>query len=839
MIAQKRLTFASSNQISSLMAKMTYIDGFRRIDDLVLNISCLGMLSMFANDEQSSLLSLFLLHLYRFHKIDGLIDKFQTDAEVISSLQSICFDTSKEGTYLQAKVYDSIRVDMLHPEGRLLVDFLHEISTIPDEWYDEYYPQLFDDLLYSISGYQGKSGPFMQPREFSQLIYSLVDLPQGAKVYDPFAGVATFAIGLPKDASFTGQEINGTTYALALMRMMAHGITNWNIYQEDSFTRWRSQTDPVDKDVIRYDFIVSFPPFGLRTNAVGADLKYEWKSKTISPEEYFICNGRCGLTTGGKIAGVFSPSILYQGGTSGRFRENLVRQSWINTIIELPAGLLATTSIGLCVIIFNNDEKRDGSIRFVDAKSFAERQNRVNVLKVDSLLEAIKSSDPKVVRQVELDEIFKNNCILTPNRYFESIQDKIEIPKGFELVELRDLFGLMKGYSTEYDVCRVIKGRDLAPNDVDTPMSFANLTLEPLRNRRCRILNEDGLLLLKVGQLKPTIYKYDSNVTVVCNPNVVALSPKEELFLPYIVSELRKDYVKRQFESKSTGVAMRSVSQGDLLSIKILMPCDRQLQQASYENEQRLLKEQKLKSSEVDEYLKGEREKIFEMMRIRRHRIKPYFSGMLSNIENILEEAELNPGLSLSSELDVDYTVLDAIKNIKSNLEEANELFKNLTTEVNIGEKEVIDLHTFIQEYRYQRTIPSVQFSVEPFQSDLNEEFPNIEFNRENLKEVFDEIVHNAEKHFTPGTRDGMVKIFSYQENGKYCIQIYNNGEPLPDDFDEEKAFTAGYHMDKDGTGQGLFRVKQICDAFGAKIGMDRDYKGYWPVNFYIDFKTV
>ncbi len=818
------------------MTQMTYSDGFRKISSAFSDARLLGGVTYTSSDE---LLLLTLLHLYKFHRFDGRLNQFQVDADIINALNEVCFDPSKEGSGKYAEVYDNIRPGLIRPEGNKLVNFLQSISCIPEGWYEEYFPQLFDDILFSLSEQLGLDGFFMQPKEFSELLFALVNLPRNAKVYDPFAGAASFAFGLPKDASFTGQEINGATYAIALLRLMAHGRMDFDLHNEDCFSHWRSRTYPDDEEIPNFDLIISFPPIGQRRDVREADLEYEWGGRQISLEEFFISNGQYGLSLGGQLAGIFSPSILYQGGVTGRFRENLIRSGQINTVIELPVGLLSMTSIGLCVIIFNNNQHKEDSIRFVDAKSFAERQGRKNVLKVEELLCAISSENPEFVKRASIDDVLRQGCILTPNRYFTKPEDQLQIPEGFELVSLGDIFCDYRGQMSQLDECRTIKGRNLASSDSFEPLEIANLEVEEVRNGRCRLLNDECLLVLRIGQLKPTLFKPDYNIPVTCNSNVTALKPKEEIFYPYIISELRKDYVKKQVEMRSVGVAMRSVSLGDLLGIKILLPCDRHLQQSSFENEQRLVREQKLKSLEIDEYLSAERNKVFEMMRIRKHRIKPYFSGMKSNLENILEEVEEKGALSLDYELDADYTILDAIRNIKNNLDEANRLFSVLTIETNIGEAEPLDLQKYLSDYTYNHTIPIVQFDIQRCCPAECPEFPEVLFNKENLKEVLDELIHNAEKHFAPGQKDAVVQLYSFVENGQYGLLICNNGQPLPEKFDVEKAFNPGYHMDEDGTGQGLFRVKQICDAFGAKLSLERDDSSPWVVNFYIYFKSV
>jgi len=49
-------------------------------------------------------------------------------------------------------------------------------------------------------------------------------LPSGAKVYNPFAGLASFGVFLDGGQHYFGQEYNSTTWAIGYLRILAYEL---------------------------------------------------------------------------------------------------------------------------------------------------------------------------------------------------------------------------------------------------------------------------------------------------------------------------------------------------------------------------------------------------------------------------------------------------------------------------------------------------------------------------------------------------------------------------------------------------------------------------------------
>lgn len=731
--------------------------------------------------------------------------------------------------------YFSSDIDLIDKdiEGFYIEEFFDTLRSIDATWWSRFGRVAISVLIEKVKSWNGKSAVDGElPTTVAHLVDCLVGIKETDVVYNPFAGSASFSILCPGSAKYIGQELEMQAYILGLIRLLVFERDPSTYFQDDPIRHWGRGIS----GETGFDKIISFPPINLKVSRFYYP-DIESPTKQISVEQFVLINGFRSLKPGGKFVGLFSPSVLFS--TNNHFldfRKMLVQERHINTIIQLPAGLLSNTSIGLCLVILNDETSPVDKVRVIDGKSFFIKTKRYNELEVEKLMSAIDSNDGRFVKFVSPKTIANNNYNLIPERYFGEIRENVSVPDGFRLTRLSEIATSYPGQKKTLSACRVIRGKDLLSNGEVPSLSFEELTPEPVKTPSVKVLDKDLLLLQRVGQLKPTLFRYTS-FDISLNPNVVALSLSDEIIPEYLVNELRKDYVSEQVKQMSYGMVIPTLSVKDLLNIKVLVPRDLSLQKASLDNEERLRKDLILKSQQVEDYLQRNKDAFFEMMSIRKHRIKPYLSGLSSNIEMLLEDLNTEGVLSSEHELFDGYTVKDALLNMHNNLAEVRELLKALTSDVNTGSPEDVDLLLFLARYSYSSKMPDRSINIVWDKPSDPENFTPIVFNSDNLKEILDEIIYNAQKHFKPGSKDGMVALTPSAGIDGISLLISNNGAPLPADFDEERSFSAGYHIDDAGTGMGLFRVRQICDAFGARIEWANDPDSSMPVALRITFK--
>lgn len=820
------------------MGKMTFREGYNKVWDAFnsLRVSSSGMGGLF----------IFLLHARRFNLFpeDSIaILRYEVSQGMVhpSSLYKLLDITAHEirekGEPISLAFLDSILHELNHfcsassGEALVICGALFSLYNIEDAWFEDYYATLFDQILPILFGESSVfHGEFTQPEELTQLVQRLSQGLGARSIYNPFAGSGSFSSIAINGASYLGQEINETISSIAVLRMYAHGMDPNSIVCEDSTQNW-------GHGMRGFDLIVSFPPLGVRV-PTSIEMGIDWKGKSITMEDFFVQKGNESLNRGGKLIGVLSNSFLYSGGGTGSLRRRLVEEGRIETVIQLPVGLLQYTGAAICIVILNDGFQKTNSVRLINASSFFIKERRRNHLQVDFVIQSLQSVDTTVSTEVSLDEIRDNDYKLLPSLYLEGEREKdLVVPEGFEVVQLKDIVTGYRAVVSTSESARIVRGRDLLFEHDGIGTGFDNLEPEPLEGKRYGRLDRDAILVQKVRFLKPTIFYYREGIEVVVSSNVVPLIPNEGIDPLYLVAELRKEYVSSQVDRLIPGAYIPSLKIGDILSIKVLLPIDRSLQRSAYLSGQRLERESQLKASQLDERIQRERERITEMMKIRRHRIKPYISGLKDSVSMLLDKL-YDGQIDGSVQLSEGYSAQLALEDMETNLADLETLIAVFTADSNIGEAESIDLISFIKQYSFTPKIPGKHFELKRKLSEIKGSLPKILFNSDNLKEVLDEIIHNAEKHLAHDKQDNIVSLIPRVEGNVISLLICNNGIPVPPDFDEERSFVAGYHKDENGTGLGLARVRQLCDEFGAKIRWENDNTSDMPVGLRITFTS-
>ena len=142
------------------------------------------------------------------------------------------------------------------------IDFHHEDAEID---------VLGDAYEYLISNFAAsagkKAGEFYTPQQVSRILAKLVTLNKSKlqNVYDPTCGSGSLLLRVGKEckvSSYYGQEFNSTTYNLARMNMLLHGVSfkHFDIKNDDTLERPRH----ID---MKFDAIVANPPYSANWSA--------------------------------------------------------------------------------------------------------------------------------------------------------------------------------------------------------------------------------------------------------------------------------------------------------------------------------------------------------------------------------------------------------------------------------------------------------------------------------------------------------------------------------------------------------------------------------------------
>ncbi|AIM38367.1 type I restriction-modification protein subunit M [Sphingobacterium sp. ML3W] len=302
-----------------------------------------------------------------------------------------------------------------------------------------------------------KAGEFYTPQRLSDILSEIVTLD----AQDPTLGkkkkldkVLDFACGSGslllnvhrklKDegghiGQIYGQEKNITTYNLARMNMLLHGLkdTEFEIHHGDTLVNdWDilNEMNPAKK--MQFDAIVANPPFSLRWDAseTMAD-DFRFKNYGLAPKSAadfaFLLHGFHYLGKEGAMAIILPHGVLFRGGAEERIRTKLLKDNNIDAIIGLPSNLFYSTGIPVSIIVLKKCKKYDDVLVINASEHFekGKRQNNLLPEHIEKIVETYKyrEDEDRYSRKVSLEEIEKNNFNLNISRYVSTAEDEIQI----------------------------------------------------------------------------------------------------------------------------------------------------------------------------------------------------------------------------------------------------------------------------------------------------------------------------------------------------------------------------------------------------------------------------
>jgi len=281
-----------------------------------------------------------------------------------------------------------------------------------------------------------------------------------------------------KDAGGTigkifGQEKNITTYNLARMNMLLHGVkdTEFEIFHGDTLlNEWDMMREPNPAKKPSFDAIVANPPFSYRwepTGALADDVRF--KSHGLAPKSAadfaFLLHGFHFLKDEGVMAIILPHGVLFRGGAEERIRTKLLNDGHIDTVIGLPANLFYSTGIPVCILVLKKCKKPDDVLFINAAEHFTKgkRQNQLSPEHIQKIIDTyqFRKEETRYSRRVEMDEINKNDFNLNISRYISTAVGEEEIDLEVTNAALVDI---------EKDIAKALKSHNAFLKELGLPL---------------------------------------------------------------------------------------------------------------------------------------------------------------------------------------------------------------------------------------------------------------------------------------------------------------------------------------------------------------------------------
>jgi type I restriction enzyme M protein len=304
------------------------------------------------------------------------------------------------------------------------------------------------------SGAGKKAGEFYTPQEVSMVLAKLVTTGKKKlkSVYDPTCGSGSLLLRVAKEVeevnNFYGQELNRTTYNLARMNMILHGVhyRKFDIKQEDTL----EHPQHIEH---RFEAIVANPPFSAKWSAnqlFMSDDRFSQYGKLAPSSKAdfaFVQHMVHHLAENGQMALVLPHGALFRGGAELHIRKYLIEdKNFLDAVIGLPANIFYGTGIPTCILVFKKCRENPDDILFIDASEHYEKvktQNMLSVNDVDKIVTAYRQRkvEEKYSYVAPLNEVAENEYNLNIPRYVDTFEEEKQIAIDKVAVEIQNLDG--------------------------------------------------------------------------------------------------------------------------------------------------------------------------------------------------------------------------------------------------------------------------------------------------------------------------------------------------------------------------------------------------------------
>ncbi|MDD2814970.1 MAG: type I restriction-modification system subunit M [Thiotrichaceae bacterium] len=380
-----------------------------------------------------------------FGNIERSTQGTESADEFVNLFEDLDLTSSKLGNSPKAK-NELVAKILIHLDK---IDF--QLQDVNADVLGDAYEYLIGEFA---SGAGKKAGEFYTPQPVSTLLAKLVTCQNKTfkNVYDPTCGSGSLLLRVKKEAGqerpieIYGQELNRTTFNLARMNMIMHGV-HYNVChlkQEDTLTH------PQHLGTC-FDAIVANPPFSANWNADPSLLSddrfgvYGVLAPKTKADMAFLQHMLHHLADGGVMACVLPHGVLFRGGAEGHIRKYFIDNlNALDAVIGLPANIFYGTSIPTCVLVFKKCRKQSENILFVDASKHFEKvktQNKLLPEHIEKVVAAYvaRSDEAKFSRVVPLSEIVANDYNLNIPRYVDTFEAEISIDLDEVAADLRAL----------------------------------------------------------------------------------------------------------------------------------------------------------------------------------------------------------------------------------------------------------------------------------------------------------------------------------------------------------------------------------------------------------------
>jgi type I restriction enzyme M protein len=306
---------------------------------------------------------------------------------------------------------------------------------------------VFEYFLGQFAAAEGKgAGQFYTPSSIVKLLVEMLEPTSESRVYDGCCGSGGMFVQSERfiemhehrrgKISIFGQESNPTTHKLAKMNLAIRGIDAkielGDTLMNDKFPE------------LKVDYILANPPFNVSDYNINKAEKHKWKygipptgNANYAWLQHFISKLAPYGTAGIVLA---NGSMSSETATEGEIRKQLIENDLVDCMVALPSQLFYNTQIPACLWFLSRNKtnskfrNRSNHILFIDARELGSMISRkqkeltdADISNITSTYHNWRSKEYKkkykdvagFCKSAGIEDIRKNNYILTPGRYID------------------------------------------------------------------------------------------------------------------------------------------------------------------------------------------------------------------------------------------------------------------------------------------------------------------------------------------------------------------------------------------------------------------------------------
>ena len=366
-----------------------------------------------------------------------------------------------EGLFNDMRLQDTRLGDTVSERTEKIGKVIAKIGDIDMDLQDQQFDVLGTAYMILIGLFQSgagkKGGEFFTPTGPSKLCATLatLGLDEAKTVGDCTCGSGSMLLETQKHLTkqkvghFYGQENNPTTYNLARMNMLMHGVDyqNFDLYKGDTLA------NDMYGEELKLTVQVCNPPYSLKWPAnpkLLDDPRYSGVGK-LAPKSHadfaFVQHMVYHMEEeDGRVAVLLPHGVLFRGGAEEEIRKHLIKDlNRLDAVIGLPANLFHGASIPVVVLVLKSKRNGNaGNILFIDAsKEFkpGKVQNELTDENIQKIVETYRNrvDVERYAHVATMKEIEENGWNLNIPRYVDTSEPEEEIDIQAVKAELADI----------------------------------------------------------------------------------------------------------------------------------------------------------------------------------------------------------------------------------------------------------------------------------------------------------------------------------------------------------------------------------------------------------------